>query len=199
MISGSFRHPDPVVLDDAEARGQLISGLHPGPAGAGWGRGRPFAQSAGAGVEPNRGGGLEFGPGFEPGRPGVAPGRCSFKKVGVFPLDTFYPAQQRLELAMQFNSLLASTGFAAWAGGQALEDPAVLAQSSSGKVPVNLFYIAHLSESERMFFVSQLLSRLLAEDPQPVRKFSVAGSALFRRSCGLHATIRPIPPPRAPC
>ena len=42
-----------------------------------------------------------------------------FDKLGAFDLETFYPAKERLELAMAVNSLLASPGFAAWTRGRA--------------------------------------------------------------------------------
>ncbi|MBT9583770.1 DUF853 family protein [bacterium] len=83
-----------------------------------------------------------------------------FKKVGVFPVETFYPSAQRLDLAMKLNALLASPAFAAWSEGAQL-DPKKLQQADSpGKVPVSLFYLAHLSDGERMFFVSLLLHRV---------------------------------------
>lgn len=82
-----------------------------------------------------------------------------FKKVGVFPLESFFPSAQRLEIAMKLNAMLASTSFAPWCEGQALQ-PASLTQASTGKVPVSLFYLAHLNDSERMFFVSTLLHRV---------------------------------------
>ena len=159
-LLGSFRRPDPVVLDDAEARGQLISGLIQGLLALVGVEADPLRSPQALVLSQIVEGAWSSGQDLSLEDLVLRLVDPPFKKVGVFPLDTFYPAQQRLELAMQFNSLLASTGFAAWAGGQAL-DPAALAQSSSGKVPVNLFYIAHLSESERMFFVSQMLSRLL--------------------------------------
>jgi hypothetical protein len=84
-----------------------------------------------------------------------------FKKVGVFPLDTFYPSDKRMELAMRLNSVLASSSFALWAQGQPLS-PADLCTPKDGKVPVSIFYLAHLSDSERMFFVALLLEKLLA-------------------------------------
>ncbi len=44
-----------------------------------------------------------------------------FEKIGAFDLETFYPAKDRLELAMAVNSLLASPGFAAWTQGEPLD------------------------------------------------------------------------------
>ena len=44
-----------------------------------------------------------------------------FDKVGVLELETFYPARERLELAMALNNLVASPGFAAWLHGEPLD------------------------------------------------------------------------------
>ena len=80
-------------------------------------------------------------------------------EVGVMPLDTsFYPAKERFELAMALNSLLASPGFAAWLEGEPL-DPGRLLYTPEGKPRVAIFSIAHLSDAERMFFVSLLLAQ----------------------------------------
>jgi len=79
-------------------------------------------------------------------------------QVGVMPLDTFYPAKERFELAMALNNLLASPGFAAWLEGEPL-DPGRLLYMPDGKPRVAIFSIAHLSDAERMFFVSLLLAQ----------------------------------------
>ena len=44
-----------------------------------------------------------------------------FDKVGVFDLESFFPARDRTELALRINGLLASPGFAAWLEGDALD------------------------------------------------------------------------------
>ena len=83
-----------------------------------------------------------------------------FKKVGVFPLDTFFKPEDRMKLAMALNGVLASPSFAAWMKGETLDLPRLTSVGS--KVPVSVFYLAHLSDSERMFFVSLLMERILA-------------------------------------
>ncbi|MFN7574346.1 MAG: ATP-binding protein [Planctomycetota bacterium] len=85
----------------------------------------------------------------------------SFKKVGVLDLDEFYPAKDRADLAMTLNNLLASPSFGSWLAGEAL-DVARLLQNSDGKPCISILSIAHLSESERMFFVTILLNEVLA-------------------------------------
>jgi hypothetical protein len=47
--------------------------------------------------------------------------RPAFSQVGVLDLETFYPARERQELALRFNSVLASPGFDAWNAGEPLD------------------------------------------------------------------------------
>ncbi len=81
-------------------------------------------------------------------------------KVGVLDLDSFYPSKDRFALAMQLNNLLAAPGFTAWLEGEAL-DVGQMVHSPAGKPRIAIFSIAHLSDAERMFFVTLLLSQTL--------------------------------------
>ncbi len=81
-------------------------------------------------------------------------------RVGVFDLDSFFPASQRLELAMMLNNLLAAPGFGAWMEGDPLEVDRLL-YTAAGKPRISIFSIAHLSDPERMFFVTLLLNQVL--------------------------------------
>ncbi len=81
-------------------------------------------------------------------------------KVGVMDLESFYPADDRFELAMALNNLLAAPGFGAWMEGEPLEIDGLL-YTPDGKPRVSIFSIAHLEESERMFFVSLLLNQVV--------------------------------------
>src|SRR6185369_1241712 len=81
-------------------------------------------------------------------------------KIGVMELDSFFPAQARLELAMALNHLLASPSFASWMEGEPLDIQQLL-HTSSGKPRMSIFSIAHLGDAERMFFVSLLLNQVL--------------------------------------
>ena len=86
--------------------------------------------------------------------------RPGFGKVGVIDLETFYPEKSRQTLAMQFNSLLASPGFSTWLEGAPLDIGKML-HRDDGKPRISIFSIAHLSDTERMFFVSLLLNQML--------------------------------------
>lgn len=82
------------------------------------------------------------------------------KQLGVFDVDTFFPEKERFELAMEFNTLMASPQFSYWLKGDPL-DIDKLYFTPEGKPRHSIFYIAHLSESERMFFVTLLLNSLI--------------------------------------
>ncbi|VAX38441.1 FIG00495827: hypothetical protein, partial [hydrothermal vent metagenome] len=84
-----------------------------------------------------------------------------FKKVGFMDLETFFPEGDRFELAMTINNLLASPGFSAWMEGEPLNIQRLL-YTSTGKPRLTILSIAHLSDDERMFFVTILLNELIA-------------------------------------
>ena len=82
------------------------------------------------------------------------------QKLGVFEVDTFYPEPDRFELAMAFNSLIAAPSFQSWLKGESLDINQLLF-TKDGKPRHSIFYISHLSERERMFFVTLLLEKVL--------------------------------------
>jgi len=82
------------------------------------------------------------------------------RKVGVVDIDTFLPESKRSDLAMKLNNLLASPGFGVWLEGEPL-DIQRMYFTAEGKPRISIFCIAHLSDSERMFFVSLLMNQLL--------------------------------------
>jgi hypothetical protein len=84
-----------------------------------------------------------------------------FKKIGVLPLDSFYPGDKRFNLATRFNSVIASPTFSAWLEGETLDIQRML-YDEQGNARVAIFSIAHLSDAERMFFVTLLLNRYIA-------------------------------------
>ncbi len=82
-------------------------------------------------------------------------------KIGVMTLESFYPSKDRFSLAMLLNNLLASTGFKAWMEGTPLDANQFLF-NEKGAPRVSVFSINHLSDSERMFFVTMLLNEILS-------------------------------------
>ena len=83
-------------------------------------------------------------------------------------LESFYPAKDRFALAMAFNNLLGSPGFAAWLQGEPLDVDAALhaarqaADGRSSRSPTS-------PTPERMFFVTLLLNQVLGWMRTPVR------------------------------
>jgi hypothetical protein len=82
------------------------------------------------------------------------------RKLGVFDVDTFFPQKDRFGLAMSLNNIMAAPSFAAWMQGDSLDIGSLL-YSPTGKARHSIFYIAHLSDAERMFFVTLLLEQVL--------------------------------------
>jgi hypothetical protein len=83
------------------------------------------------------------------------------QKIGVMDVDSFYPAKERFALAMKLNNLLAAPGFAAWTQGEPLSAGRLL-YTEAGKPRISVLSIAHLDDTERMFFVAMLLNDLIA-------------------------------------
>lgn len=82
-------------------------------------------------------------------------------KIGVLDLETFYPSKDRFDLVMAMNGLIASPSFGMWTTGEPLDIDKIL-YAPSGKPKVSIFYIAHLTDAERMFFVSTLLNQVVS-------------------------------------
>lgn len=84
----------------------------------------------------------------------------SFQKIGALDIDTFFPAKERIALAVSLNNLLASPGFQAWMEGEPLDIQKLL-YTQEGQPKLSVISIAHLSEAERLFFVTLLLNQIL--------------------------------------
>jgi hypothetical protein len=81
-------------------------------------------------------------------------------RIGVLDLESFYPSKERFSLVMSLNNLLASPSFSTWLDGVPLDIASIL-HTPQGKPRVAIFSVAHLGDSERMFFVSLLLNQVL--------------------------------------
>ena len=82
-------------------------------------------------------------------------------RIGILDLETVFPADARLALAMRLNNLLASPGFAAWQEGEPLDIGRML-RAPDGRPRLSIISIAHLSDPERMFVVTMVLSQLVS-------------------------------------
>ena len=83
-----------------------------------------------------------------------------FEKVGVFGLTHFFPQAERMKLAMLLNNVIASPSFSSWMIGEPLDIQRIL-YGNDGRPRTSIFSIAHLGESERMFFVTLLLNAMI--------------------------------------
>lgn len=84
-----------------------------------------------------------------------------FDKLGVMDLESFYPSRDRFELAMQLNNLIASEAFSAWTKGDVLDIQRLL-YTGEGRPRLAILSIAHLSDAEKMFFVTLLLNEVVS-------------------------------------
>jgi hypothetical protein len=82
------------------------------------------------------------------------------RKLGVFDVDQFFPADDRMALAMSLNGLLASPSFAAWTKGVTLDIQSMLF-GSDGAARCAIMTTAHLSDEERQFVTTLVLSKLV--------------------------------------
>ncbi len=85
----------------------------------------------------------------------------AFRTIGALELDTFYPQKERMELSISLNNLLASPGFQAWMEGEPLDIQSLL-YTAEAKPKLSIISIAHLSDAERMFFVTLLLNKVIS-------------------------------------
>ncbi|MCX7701006.1 MAG: DUF853 family protein, partial [Gemmataceae bacterium] len=81
------------------------------------------------------------------------------RTIGAFDVETFYPERERLKLALALNNLLASPSFATWIEGDPLDLSVLLPNDRPRQI---IFYLAHLDDAQRMFFLSLLLSEILS-------------------------------------
>jgi len=80
-----------------------------------------------------------------------------FEKLGVLAIEKFFPEKERLELSILLNNIMAAPTFQSWIEGEPLDIESML-YGSDGRPRHSVFYIAHLSDAERMFFVTLLYS-----------------------------------------
>lgn len=81
-------------------------------------------------------------------------------RFGVLDAETFYPAKERQQLVMAFNTVLASPSFAVWTRGTPLAVEELIGKVASPRATI--LYLAHLGEREKLSFLTLLFSALLA-------------------------------------
>jgi len=83
-----------------------------------------------------------------------------FRNVGAYSLEAFFPKKDRVKFASTLNNVHASPSFATWQMGEALDLGAMLYRN--GKPQQLIFSIAHLDDTQRMFFTALLLEEVLS-------------------------------------
>ncbi|MFM9025928.1 MAG: ATP-binding protein, partial [Planctomycetaceae bacterium] len=152
---GSLDAPPPEILDDPEARRERIESLV-----------SAILALVGVDAEPGTsrehvllaaildalwkaGGKVDFG-----GLVRAIP-TPPLERVGFLDLENFFPAGDRFQLASKLNTVAAAPGFDAWLDGEPL-DLGRLLWTPAGKPRVAVVSIAHLSDAQRMAFVTLL-------------------------------------------
>ena len=82
------------------------------------------------------------------------------RKLGVFELDQFFPPKDRMAFAIRLNGLLASPSFGAWITGPPLDIGSML-KTTDGKPRCAIVTTAHLTDQERQFVTTLILSKLV--------------------------------------
>jgi len=118
------------------------------------------------------------------------------RQLGVFDVDTFFPEKERFGLALRLNSIIASPGFAAWLTGEPL-DVTRLLHDDAGRPRHSIFYLAHLSETERMFFVTLLLEQVVSWVRQQSGTTSLRALLYFDEVFGYFPPVS-MPPSKRP-
>ncbi len=80
--------------------------------------------------------------------------------VGAYSLETFFPAKDRVKFASALNNVLASPTLSTWTMGEPLDLESMLYRR--GRPQQLIFYVAHLDDTQRMFFTTLLLEETLA-------------------------------------
>jgi len=82
-----------------------------------------------------------------------------FEKLGVMDLDVFFPEKDRFELSMLLNNMLAAPAFQTWIQGEPLDIESLL-WGEDDRPRHSVFFLAHLTDAERMFFITLLYSAI---------------------------------------
>ncbi len=84
-----------------------------------------------------------------------------FASLGAMDVETVVPSKARAALAVQLNNAFASPAMAGFLSGEPLDAQRLL-YTPEGRPKLSILSLAHLSDSDRMFFVTVLLGEVLA-------------------------------------
>jgi hypothetical protein len=120
-----------------------------------------------------------------------------FEKLGVFPVDSYYPEKDRMQLALALNAIVAAPSFQNWINGEPLDIPTLM-RTPEGKPRCSIFYVAHLTEAERMFFIALLLEQVGAWLRSQSGTTSLRGLLYFDEVYGYFPPYPLNPPTKTP-
>ncbi|MCB9476627.1 MAG: DUF853 family protein [Deltaproteobacteria bacterium] len=118
------------------------------------------------------------------------------KRIGFFAVDAFFPPDERVALAMRLNGLAASPGFEFWMTGRDLDAEGLLFDGDAPQCAV--VCTAHLSEAERQFVTSLVLSRLAAWMRRQPGQGSLRALLFIDECAGLAPPYPKNPPTKGP-
>ncbi len=116
------------------------------------------------------------------------------RTVGAYNLETFFPAKERVKFASTLNNVLAAPSFSTWTMGEPLDLATMLFRA--GKPQQLIFYIAHLDDTQRMFFTTLLLEEVLSWTRKQQGTSNLRRSSISTRSTVICRRTRPIRPAR---
>lgn len=86
--------------------------------------------------------------------------RPPFTQLGTLPVDQAISERARSKLSMALNNIIAAPSFQSWLNGESMDIERLLYQSN-GRPRVSVFYLAHLSDAERMFMMTLILESMI--------------------------------------
>ncbi len=105
-----------------------------------------------------------------------------FEKIGAFPIDMFFPEKDRFAFSMLLNNLLASPSFAIWRQGNLMDIDFLF--KPNPKPRHSIFCLSHLTDKERMFFVTLLFTSIESWMRQQEGSGSLRGIIYFDEIIG---------------
>lgn len=199
-VLGAFRRPSGAAAQDTDARRNLVSGTISGLLGLVGRKSDPVRDPAH--IVLSRVLDEAWAAGEDPDLESLILKLVDppFSKVGVFPLDRFFPPDDRMDLAMQLNGVIASPSFAAWTRGTLMDIDTFMAPpaEAGGKSRVSIMSLAHLSESQRAFFLGLLLGRIQAWSRGQPGTSKLRGLLFFDEVAGWIPPHPHNPPTKAP-
>ena len=159
-VIGKFKRPNPKILSDEQSRQELIQGIVSGLLGLVGVKADPIKSPEHIVVSKMIEEAWLDNQDLDLKQLVVKLRRPSFEKIGILPIYEFFPQKKRHKLTALLNGLLVAPSFGLWMRGEPIDVDRMT--KVKGKVPISIFYTAHLNDEERMFFTSILFEEIVA-------------------------------------